>query len=353
MLTSFFSSPFWQYSFLNNSLKKYFIFILSLIVLMIIFKIFQFVILKKLSLFAKKTKTDIDDALIEIVKSVRPPFYSFLAVYLALFFLSINPLGQKFINAVLIIWLTYQVIVAIEILINYLVNKKLTIDKEKDTKNAIKYIAIISKFILWILGLLLVLSNLGVNITSLIAGLGIGGIALALAVQNILEDVFSSLAIYFDKPFKVGDFIIVGEHKGTVEKIGIKTTRIKALQGEQIVISNKELTSARIQNFKKLQARRISFTIGIVYSTDNNKLEKIPVIIKQIIEDIELARFERSNFSQFADSALVFETVYHVLSDDYNKYMDINQEILLKIKAAFEAENIEMAYPTQTIHLAK
>ncbi|MCK5590629.1 MAG: mechanosensitive ion channel family protein, partial [Candidatus Pacebacteria bacterium] len=173
------------------------------------------------------------------------------------------------------------------------------------------------------------------------------------AFQNILEDLFSSFAILFDKPFKVGDFIVVGEHKGVVQKMGIKTTRLKSTGGEEIVISNKELTSARLQNFKKMKERRIGFNFGVTYETPTGKLKAIPGTVKDIIDSIEKARFDRSHFTQFDDSALTFETVYYVTTSDYVVYRDIQQEINLRIKELFEKDGIDMAYPTQTIYLNK
>ena len=211
----------------------------------------------------------------------------------------------------------------------------------------------IIKGVIWGFGILLVLSNLGINISSLLAGLGIGGIAVALALQNILGDLFSAFAIYLDKPFEVGDFIVVGESKGTVEKIGIKTSRLRALQGEELIISNKELTNARIQNFKKMKERRITFRLGVTYETPLEKLKKIPEIIKQIITSFEDTRFERAHFVQFGDFALIFEVVYYMTTPAYIDYLNTQEKINFKIKEIFEKENIEMAYPTQTIFLKK
>jgi MscS family membrane protein len=179
------------------------------------------------------------------------------------------------------------------------------------------------------------------------------GVAIAFAFQNILEDLFSSFAIVFDKPFKIGDFIIVGDKLGVVEKIGIKTTRIKSLQGEEIVISNKELTSAQVRNFKKMETRRISFSFGVTYQTPTEKLKGIPKTVESIIEETDNVRFDRAHFNEFGDSALLFEVVYYVEGNDYNMYMDAQQQINLKIKESFEKDGIEMAYPTQTIFLQK
>jgi len=169
-------------------------------------------------------------------------------------------------------------------------------------------------------------------------------------MKNILGDLFSSFAIFFDKPFLPGDFIQVGDKSGTVKKIGIKTTRIQASQGEEIVFSNQELTSSRVHNFKKMEERKISFSFGVVYETPLKKIKKISKMVKEIIVDIDKARFDRAHFSRFDDSALNFDVVYFVESDGYKTYMDIQQKINLKILEVFEKEEIEMAYPTRVVY---
>ena len=185
------------------------------------------------------------------------------------------------------------------------------------------------------------------------AGLGIGGIAIAFALQNILSDIFASFSIYFDKPFKVDDFIIIGDDKGVVKKIGIKSTRIQTLQGEELVISNKELTESRVHNYKKMERRRIVFVFGVTYETPTEKVKKIPSIIKDIIEKTELADIDRVHFKEFADFSLNFEVVYYLKTSDYAEYMDTQQEINLAMKEHFEKEQIEFAYPTQTVFVHK
>jgi small-conductance mechanosensitive channel len=351
-INKFILLPFWGKVFFNNTVGEYVLALSAFAGLLVVFKIFQYIILHRLNKLAQKTKTDIDDTLIEIVRSVRPPFYSFLAFYLAIQMLEIAVTPKRFITAVLLVWVVYQITIAIQLFINYITEKKAAEDVS-GTESALKLMGALVKGAVWAVGLLFVLSNMGVNVTSMIAGLGVGGIAIAFALQNILADLFSSFALYFDKPFVPGDFIIVGEHMGVVQKIGIKTTRIKALQGEEIVVSNQELTSARVQNFKKMEERRISFSFGVVYQTPTEKLKLIPAMVGEIIGSVEMARLDRVHFKQFGDSALSFEVVYYVLTPDYTAYMDIQQEINLKIKEKFEQEKIEMAYPTQTIYLAK
>ncbi len=189
--------------------------------------------------------------------------------------------------------------------------------------------------------------------SGVVVGLGVGGIAIALAVQNTLSDVFSAFSIYFDRPFEIGDFVVIGDQSGTVTNIGMKSTRIRLLQGEELVISNKELTSTQVRNFKKLEKRRINFKLGVTYDTPLEKLKKIPDIVRQIIEAQEFADLDRVHFYEFGDFSLKFEIIYYVLVADYNKYMDIQQAINFAIKGAFEKEGIEMAFPTQTIFLNK
>jgi small-conductance mechanosensitive channel len=344
---------FWRYTIAGNTIGMFAVTLVAFVVFLAIFKVFQTIILAHLKKIAEKTKTDIDDTFVTIIKSLKPPFYSFLAFYTATFFLNLNNVFQKIIDIVLIIWVVFQVIIATQILIDYVVKKRIGEEEDKAAENAINILGKLSKATLWTIGFLLILSNLGVDITSLVAGLGIGGIAVALALQNILSELFSSFAIYFDKPFVPGDFIIVGDRAGVIEKIGIKTTRMRALQGEEVVISNKELTSVQIQNFKKMKERRISFSFGVTYETPIEKIKKIPGVVKKTIEGIVGTRFDRAHFSRFDDSALNFDVVYFVQSGDYAQYMNIQQEINIKIMEEFEMIGISMAYPTRTVYLHK
>ncbi len=340
-------------TFASNTVFEWALAGVLFIILLFVFKVFQGLVLMKLKKMAQKTKTDIDDTFISIIKTIKPPFYIFVSFYLAIRSLTIPSLIQQIIDIILIFWLVWQAVLAVQIVLDYAFRKGIGKEEDPGTKSALRMLNAIAKGVLWALGGLFILSNLGVNITSLIAGLGIGGIAIALAIQNILSDLFSSFAIYFDKPFVVGDFIIVGKEMGTVEKVGIKTTRLRALQGEEVVISNKELTSVRIQNFKRMEDRRTVFNIGVTYQTPTEKIKKIPGIIKDIVESVEKTRFDRVHFNKFGDSALLFEVVYYTLSSDYSVYMDVLQEVNLKIKEKFEEEEIEMAYPTQTVYIEK
>jgi len=347
---------FLNYQFLGNSGKSYLTSLLIFLILLIVLRIFRQKIFFHLKEKAKKTKTEIDDILIEIIEGVKPPFYFFISLYFALYSLKIPEKFQKIINSLFILVIVYQVIKSFHISLNR-ISEKITQKeegKEKLKKEAsLKGLFLLIKIAIWTIAVLIILSSWGINVNSLIAGLGIGGIAVALAVQNILGDIFSSFSLIFDKPFEVGDFIVVGSNNGIVKKIGIKTTRIQTLQGEELIISNKELTESRIQNFGRMRERRIQFNFGVCYETPLEKLKKIPEIVKEIITNIEKTRLDRVHFKEFGNSALIFEVVYYVLSPDYSEYMDIQQKINFALKESFEKEKIEFAYPTQTIYLAK
>jgi len=318
----------------------------------ILFKVFSKIIVSRLKKISRRTKTDLDDFIIHIVENIKPPFYLFISLYIAANFLTLSEIVRKILLGLFLIVIVIQTILALQKIIDFAVNKKILKPEEdnKDKETAVKWAVQTIKIILWVVGSLMVLSNFGVEVTSLIAGLGIGGIAIALALQNILGDIFASFSIFVDKPFKSGDFIIVGSDKGEVNKIGIKSTRLKTPEGQELIISNKELTESRINNYGKMEKRRASFALGIVYQTSIVKIKKVPQLVEDIIKSIPEAQFDRAHFKSYGDFSLNFEFVYYILDADYTKYMDIQQEINLKILDLFQKENIEFAYPTQLIY---
>lgn len=293
----------------------------------------------------------VKEVIFSLLSSITTPLITIISLYIASQSLFLPEFLNKPFFVATIIIIIYQIIITVQIVADYLFHTKFK--NEPATQNAFQSLVIIAKFFIAVLGFLFILQNVGINVTSLIAGLGIGGIAIALAAQNVLGDLFSSFALLFDKPFIPGDFIVVGENSGVVQKVGIKTTRIKALQGEEIIIPNNKLTSARIQNFKRMEERRVAFDIGIIYDTPLSKVKKIPTIIREIIDSEENTRFGRTHFTTFGDSALLFETVYFVTNSDYEQYMDAQQSINLKIMEEFEKNKIRFALPTRIVHLAK
>lgn len=223
------------------------------------------------------------------------------------------------------------------------------LEEDASTVAAMDIVSFLIRVSVWAIVFVLVLDNLGVNITALVAGLGVGGIAVALAAQNIISDLFASLSIILDRPFVLGDFLAIDDLYGNVEKVGLKTTRVRSLSGEQLVFSNNDLLNSRIRNYGQMVERRSVFSIGVVYQTSYEQLEQIPQIIEDIVVKQELARFDRAHFKQYGDYSLNFEIVYYVESSDYRLYMDIQQAVNLEIFRRFAEAGIEFAYPTQTL----
>ena len=312
------------------------------------------IVLRKFQRFAEKTDTKIDDLFVDILKDLKKITMLVIAVYGGSKVLILHPKASSAIEILLILTSLLQAGIWGNRIINFFIANILAkIDITAGENKSIQSIfRLVGRILLWSVILLLALDNLGVNITTLIAGLGIGGIAVALALQNILGDLFASLSILLDRPFETGDFIIVGDYLGTVEHIGLKTTRLRSLSGEENVFSNTDLIQSRIRNYKRMTERRIVFLIDVVYQTPYDKLCNIPVMIKEIIDSQKFVRFDRAHFKEFADSSLKFEVVYYISSPDYNTYMDIQQNINLDIFKRFQQEQIEFAYPTRTVFMA-
>ncbi|MCM8786444.1 MAG: mechanosensitive ion channel family protein [Candidatus Omnitrophica bacterium] len=339
----------------GNTLKQYLFFLFAFLGSLVILSLLKIFILKHFKRIAEKTRTDIDNFLIRLFEELCLPLLYYWVFYFSINFLTLNEWAKKFINAVALIFLVTQGIRFLIAILGYFIQKQ-WIKKGKlneTAKQNLKTILSIAKVILWSVGIVFILDNLGFKISTVLAGLGIGGVAIALAAQAILADLFSYFVIFFDKPFEVGDFIVIGEFAGTIEQIGIKTTRLRSLSGEQLIFSNTDLTNSRVRNYKRMEKRRIVFKIGITYQTPQDKLKQIPQIIKNIIENTKDALFERAHFFAFGDFSLIFEIVYYVLSPDYSKYMDIQQEINFAIKKRFEEFGIKFAYPTQTLYIDK
>ncbi|MBU0687347.1 MAG: mechanosensitive ion channel family protein [Candidatus Margulisbacteria bacterium] len=343
-----------QKEFLSNTLGDYAVAVITFIVIFLGLWIIKRFILASLRKLSQKTANDFDDFTINLLIKVNGPIYLMVSLYLATRPLVLDIVVDKVITFALIIVLTFKAIKLIQDIIGYAL-KKFYLQGEADASAEVasENILLIFKWALWAAATLFVLDNLGINITAVVAGLGIGGVAVALAAQAILGDLFSSFAIFLDKPFKVGDFIIVGDYLGVVEHIGIKTTRIRSLGGEQIIFSNSDLTNSRVRNYKRMQKRRVVFKVGVTYQTTSAQIKIIPQMIKEIINGVDKTTFDRSHFINFGNFSLDIENVYYIDGNDYNLYMDIQQEINQKIKEKFKEKGIEFAYPTQTLFLAK
>ncbi|MFN2362716.1 MAG: mechanosensitive ion channel family protein, partial [Halarsenatibacteraceae bacterium] len=247
---------------------------------------------------------------------------------------------------------TIQFIIFIQFIIIYVFKKYLA--RQVDTDDHDKLLTItesFTKIVTWIIAVVFILDNLNIRISGLLAGLGVGGIAIGIASQSIFQDIFSYFTIFIDKPFEIGDFIIIGEFRGVVEYIGIKTTRLRSLSGEQLVFSNTDLTSSRIHNYRRMRQRRINFKFGVTYDTPLEQLKEIPEIVREIIESKNKAKFDRAHFHAYGDYSLIYEVIYYVQDKDYAVYMDIQQEINFELKEIFNEKDISFAFPTQTINL--
>lgn len=341
-------------TFFNNTGKDYLIAFIIFIAFFIVFKLFDYAIISFFKKYSKRTKTEWDDIIIDFIDAIHWQFYIYLSFYIGTLFLQLPDIVNRVLGFLLIIFIAFYTAQGFSRIVDHFTNSQIEKRKKSDSiqnTSMIRVFGLLFKGAIYTIMILMILANFGIEITPLIASLGIGGVAIAIALQSVLADLFAAFAIYFDKPFKEGDFIIIGDDLGTVKHIGIKTTRIATLQGQELIVSNSELTNTRVNNYKKMDERRIVFTLGVEYSTSTEKLKKINNIIKKSIETTKKARLDRTHFKAFGDSSLNFEVVYYVTSPDYNVYMDVQEEINFKIQEAFEKEKIVFAFPTQTIHL--
>ncbi|MCD6227575.1 mechanosensitive ion channel family protein [Candidatus Micrarchaeota archaeon] len=340
-----------------NSLDSYIVSLSVFASLVIILKIFKFVILKKLEHISKKTKSDFDDVIIKIIDDIGWPFYLLLSLYIGLQFIVLPDIIIVIVYYLTLVFALYYTTKGVTTLIDYGTKKMLIENKKKENKidpSVVNLLNQILKAVVWFIAIIFIISNLGYDISALVAGLGIGGIAVAFALQNILSDIFAYFSIQFDKPFTTGDFIVIGKDSGTVKKIGLKSTRIKTYSGgEELVISNKELTEERVHNYKKMDTRNVIFQFGITYDTPVSKIKQIPKMITQLINKIKPAKVKYVHFKKFGDFALIFEVVYNIPTGDYETYLKIQEKINISIMELFKKNKIEMAYPTQTIYLQK
>lgn len=334
--------------YFDNTVLDYLIFIAVLVVCAVLIHYLGRLIVKTVAARCEKTNAPYGDAIVAAVKRYLLPIAYFTAFTLCTRILT---LGGGLKTAVGTISTLFAIVLGAIFLTSMAAFffERLRRGRDESGSLAVKWLGTIAKMLIWIVALILFLDNLGVKITSLVTGLGIGGVAIAFAAQSALSDLFCFFTIFFDKPYEIGDFIIAGEHMGTVEHIGVKTTRLRALSGEQLVCSNSDLTGSRIRNYKSLQQRRVVFTLALAYDTPVETLRKIPGVIKEIVESEQDTQFGRAHFASYGAYSLNFEVVYFVLHSDYDKYMDVNEQINLKIKEAFERICARFAYPTQTL----
>lgn len=350
-------NDFFQKVYLHNRVIEYITALAIFLIGILIITVLQKFLLKILRSFARKRSTAIDNRFVDAFQKKIQPVINLL--YFGSFYLGFNQLTipaslENIINIFFIALLIFFAVRFILSIFSYFL-ENYWIKKEKNTTRitAIRGIETLLKIIIWSIAVVILLDNLGVQVSALVAGLGIGGIAVALAAQNVLGDFFSYFIIFFDRPFEIGDFLIVDDFSGTIENIGIKTTRIRSLSGEQLIFPNTHMVNSRLRNYKRMYRRRISFKFGVIYQTTAEQLKEIPAIVSEIINGISQATLDRVHFTAFGNFSLDFEVVYYVNSRDYNQYMDTQHEINIKLKEEFEKRGIEFAYPTQTLFLTK
>jgi len=345
---------FLQYEFLGNEVQDWLIAVGIAFAVAVVLRYVVHSILRALGRWSQRTESPIDDLLIELGGKTKKTFYLAVGLYV----------GSRPLDLPLLIWDGFEKFLVIAVLFQIGIWASTAAggairifqkDKYGDDTSAVTTFKLLDGVVtvtIWVVVLLLALANVGVDVTALVTGLGIGGIAVALAVQSVLADMLASLSIIFDKPFVVGDYVVLGEYMGTVETIGMKTTHIRSISGEQIVVSNSDLLQSRIRNYGRMAERRGDFRLGVVYETPQDKVARIPGILQEAIEARTNTRFDRSHFSDFGDFSLNFDTVYFMLVPDYKAFKDTQEAINLYIMRRFEEENIVFAYPTQQLYVS-
>ncbi|MDD4614588.1 MAG: mechanosensitive ion channel family protein [Caldisericia bacterium] len=341
-----------QKTYFNNPISNYLGAFLTLVIGLLITRI----VIRRILIcwFTKKVKSTAaqwDDVVCDMIKKTIVPLCELFVVYVSLQCIEFTPTFSIWVNRLFFLFavviITKSTSSFIKNWIYHLLKKQYSTSSSHENFKGL--IQIITVFV-WIISSLIVLDYFGVDVTALIASVGILGLAGAMAARGIVEDIICYFTIILDKPFEVGDFISFSNQSGTLKSIGLASSRIQSLSGEEIVLSNSQLINNLIQNFKKMEERRTSFSIGILYETSSALVKEVPTIIQSIIEEKTNVRFGRCHFKNFGDFSLNFETVYYVLNNDYDEYMSIQQSINISIFESFEEKGIGFAYPTQLVY---
>lgn len=345
-------NDFFQQIWWGNPVRMYAIVSGEIIAVWLVFKLFRKFIFSALKRISNRTASEVDDAIIAAAEKFIIPYLYLTINYGIIEQLNFSPHAEHVLKVVIAVITAYYFVR----FINHVVHLSVLLymqKKQEPTERIMQLtgILIVIKVLVWIGGILMLIENLGYNITTIITGLGIGGIAIALAAQNILSDLFSYFVIFFDKPFEIGDLISVNNITGTVERIGIKTSHIRSISGEQLIIPNAELVKSTIKNIKRLERRGVNFKLNVRYDTPKEKLEHLPQLIKEIINKQQHGNFDRCHLVAFGDFSLAYEVLYFIDNSDYKIYLDIQQNIYLEIMNAFAVQGIDFAFPGQTFIL--
>ncbi|TAH36915.1 MAG: mechanosensitive ion channel family protein [Planctomycetota bacterium] len=337
--------------YLGNTVTRWIVAAGVFLVVLLALLLIKSVIVSRIKKWAQHTQTQLDDLAVQLIEKTRGFFLVLMAAFVASHSLALpgdtRVIFQRVVTLGVLLQLGFWAGHVVGFAIHAMLNRRAGTDPSRKALAGV--FGFLSRLVVWSLIVLLALDNLGVDVTAAVAGLGVGGIAVALALQNILGDLFASLTIILDKPFEIGDAIVIGDFTGTVEEIGLKSTRLRSTGGEQIIASNSDLLGSRIRNFKRMQERRIVFGIGVAYETPKEKLAAIPAIVKEVVSATPDCRYGRAHLKTFGESALQYEIMYMLDSPDYDRYMDAQERINTGILERFAAKGIEFAYPTRTV----
>ncbi len=338
----------------GNSVQAYAIAIAVALVVFAAASTIRAMAIGKLNRLVERSQTRLDDLAVLLVRKVKLSVILVLSLYAGSLGLSLAPEYHQVLQVVAVALFAVQMGLWASTAITFLLDdfrQRKESEGDSSSLGAIMMLAVVARMLAWILVGLLILDNLGIDVTALVAGLGIGGLAVALAVKNVLSDLLSSVSIMLDKPFEVGDAIVVGDLTGTVEHIGIRSTRLRAPSGEQLVFGNDDLLGSRIRNMKRRSDRRSVIQLSLGYATASEKIAAAPEMVRSIIESQEHTRFDRAHIRELGSSAIILEAVYYMTDLDFALFMDIQQKINLEILDRCAREQIEIAYPTQTVHV--
>lgn len=341
-----------EQEFLGNSADRWLLALAITLVVALGLMLIKRVMVRRLRGVVSRTPNLVDDLLLDLVQHSRWPFFLALAMYLGSLALELSPGLDRTLHRLYFVVFFIQVGLWGNHIIGFSISHVLTKARREDPSRAaiIALTSFVARVAIWSVVVLVLLDNFGVKVGSAIAGLGIGGIAVGLALQSVLRDAFASVAIIMDKPFEVGDFVIVDDLAGTVEHIGVKTTRVRSLNGEELVFGNDQLLSTRIRNYKTLKERRVLFQFGLAFETPNEKVRSLTPLVREIVEEAGDTRFDRAYVKEFMDSGLLFEVAYYVLDADFATMMDIRQNINLALHQRLAEEGIRFAYPARRLY---
>jgi small-conductance mechanosensitive channel len=344
---------FWNEVYWGNTVMSYVIAAVGILLAWLIIRIVKKIFVNWVEKFTQRTSNKYDDLLTNIVEKFIIPWLYIFANYSIIQQLNLHPRFDKILDGAMAFVTVFFAVRLVNFMIQVLLSGYMR--RRGESEERIRHLSgmlIVVKGFVWVIGLLTLARNFGFDVSTLLASLGVGGIAIALASQAILGDLFSYLVIFFDKPFEIGDFVTLNNDvMGTVEYIGIKTTRIRSVSGEQLIISNTNMTNATVRNFKRMERRRVVFKLGVVYQTRYELLQKIPAMLKTIVLEQKGITFDRAHLQEYGSYSINFEIVYFLTDPDFNLFMDTQQAILFRIHEDFSKQGIEFAFPTQTLYM--